>query len=279
MDDRPSVSIWGTILSCVEIALNVYQIVAVNGAGLMIPSNKAEELLGGKALFQGKAQDGYLHFEKDSLGEQAAAYELIKNGHVTDPEIIEKYGTPEDIEADGKFLNPEYFGGLPEPEETPWGTLTIKTPIDNGVFFLSADSRSGIAVHKTVAEYCLSDYSRDENCGEKGGYYFYDLNKDAAIAMFELSASHPKVLDLITSWESLMHTLATEFSGYTDYWNSQASHDTMIYDVPAPSFMFLQRHLDEAAKRPVMESASEDQETEADNFFERADPFDEPELE
>lgn len=277
MDDRPSTSIWGTILSCAEIALYVYQVVAINGAGLMIPSNKAEELLGDKALFQGKAKDGFIHYDKDSLGEMAAAYELIKNGHITDPKVIEEYGTPEVIEADGKFLNPEYFGGLPEPEETPWGALNTKTPIDNGVFFLSTDSHSGIAIHKTVSEYCMSDYSRDENCWEKGDYYFYDLNKGAAIAVFELSASHPKVLELITSWESLMHTLATEFSDYTDYWNSHASHDTMIYDVPAPSFIFLQQHLDEAAKRPVMESEPEDQE--ADNFFERADPFDEPEIE
>jgi hypothetical protein len=51
----------------------------------------------------------------------------------------------------------------------------------------------------------------------------------------------------------------------------------MIYDVPTPTFMFLQQHLDEAAKMPVMESEPEDQE--ADNFFERADPFDEPEIE
>lgn len=276
MDDRPSTSIWGTILSCAEIALCVYQVVAVNGEGLMVKSDKADELLG-KALFQGKAQDGYLHFEKDSLGEQAAAYELIKNGHITDSEVIEQYGTPEEIEANGKFLNPEYFGGLPEPEETPWGALNTKTPIDNGVFFLSTNSRTGIAVHKTLAEYCMSDYPRDKNCSEKGDYYFYDLNKGAAIAVFELSATRPKVLDLITSWESLMHTLAAEFPDYTDYWNSHASNDTMIYDVPAPSFMFLQQHLDEAAKSPVMEAEPDEQE--ADNFFERADPFDEPEIE
>lgn len=267
MDDRPNTSIWGTILSCTEIALYVYQIVATKGEGLMIPSDKAEELLGGKALFQGKPQDGYIHYDKDSPGEMAAAYELIKNGQIKDPEVIEQYGTPEEIEADGRFLNPEYFGGLPEPTETPWGALNTKTPIDNGVFFLRTDSHSGIAVHKTVSEYCMSDYSRNENCWEKGDYYFYDINKSAAIAVFELSANRPKVLDLITSWESLMHTLATEFSDYTDLWNSHASHDTMIYNVPAPSFMFLQQHLDEAAKQPVVESKQEDQET--DNFFEQ----------
>ncbi|SHH69031.1 hypothetical protein [Desulfosporosinus lacus] len=277
MDDRPNTSIWGTILSCAEIALCVYQVVAVKGEGLMIPSNKAGELLGDKALFQGRAKNGFIHYDKDSPGEMAAAYELVKNGHITAPEIIEQYGTPEDIEADGRFLNPEYFGGLPEPAETPWGTLKTQTPLDNGVFLLSADSRTGIAIHKTVSEYCMSDYSRAENCWEKGDFYFYDLNQGAAIAVFELSASHPPVLDLITSWESLMHTLATEFPDYTNYWNSQASPDTLIYYVPAPSFMFLQQHLDEAVKNPLLETTPEDQET--DNFFERADPFDDPEIE
>lgn len=276
MDDRPNTSIWGTILSCVEIALNVYQVVAIKGEGLMVKSDNADELLG-KALFQGKAKDGYVHFDKESLGETAAAYELIKNGHITDPGVIEQYGPPEEIEANGRFFNPEYFGGLPEPEETPWGALNTKTPIDNGVFFLSTDSRSGIAVHKTVSEFCMTDYARDEKYGlQNGDYYFYDLNKGAAIAVFELSIARPKVLDLITSWESLMHTLATEFPHYTDNWNHITGQDTMICDVPAPPFMFLQQHLDEAAKQPVMEAGPEDQET--DNFFEQAEPFDEPEI-
>lgn len=278
MDDRPNTSIWGTILSCAEIALNVYQVLAVNGEGLMIPSNKAEELLGSKALFQGKSKDGFIHYEKDSLGEMAAAYELIKNGHITDPEVLEQYGTPEEIEADGKFFNPEYFGDLPEPEEAPWGALNTKTPIDNGVYFLSTDSQTGIAVHKKVSEFCMSDYSRNENCREMGDFYFYDLNKGAAIAVFELSGSRSKVLDLITSWESLMHTLATDFPDYTDYWNHEATNDTMISNMPAPSNMFLQQHLDAAAKQPVTEAEAQGQEV--DHFFEQADHFDDgPEIE
>ena len=274
MDDRPSASIWGTILSCFEIALNVYQVVAVKGEGLMIPNDKAEELLGEKALFQGKAKDGFVHFDKGSPGETAAAYELIKDGHITDPEVIAQYGTPEEIEADGRFLNPDYFGGLPEPDETPWGTIATKTPIDNGVYFLSTGGRSGIAVHKTVSEYCMSEHAHSEDRPPKGDYYFYDLNGDAAIAVFELSFVRPKVLELITSWESLMQTLAAEFPDYTDHWNHQAGQDAMICDRPAPLFMFLQQQLDQAAKAPVTEAGSE--EAAPDQFFEQSESF-EPE--
>ncbi|MDD4493008.1 MAG: hypothetical protein PHV32_01435 [Eubacteriales bacterium] len=278
MDQRPNTSIWGTILSCAEIALNVYQVLAVNGEGLMVSSNKAEELLGSKALFQGKPKNGFIHYEKDSPGEMAAAYELIKNGHITDPEVLEQYGTSEEIEADGKFLNPEYFGNLPEPEKTPWGALNTKTPIDNGVYFLSRDNQTCVAVHKKVSEFCMSDYSRNENTGETDDFYFYELDKGAAIAVFELSATRPKVLDLITSWESLMHTLATDFPDYTDYWNHQASHDTLITDMPAPSNMFMQQHLDRAAQQSVTEDEVQAQEN--DHFFEQANSFDdEPELE
>ncbi len=210
--------------------------------------------------------------------EQAAAYELIKNGHITDSEVIEPIRNAGGNRSKRQVSESEYFGGLPEPEENTWGALNTKHRLTTVFFFRPLNSRTGIAVHKTLAEYCMSDYARNEkNCLQNGDYYFYDLNKGAAVAVFELSATRSKVLDLVTSWESLMHTLATKFPDYTDYWNSHASNDTMIYDVPAPSFMFLQQHLDEAAKRPVIEAEPDEQE--ADNFFERADPFDEPEIE
>lgn len=260
MDNRPNTSIWGTILSCVEIGLNIYQVVALNGEGLMVKAEGAYEKLDG-ALFQGSEKDGYLHFEKDSVGEQAAAYELIKNGHITDPEIIEEYGTPEEMEADGRFLNPEYFGGLPEPDTLPaaWGSLKEKTPFDNGVFFLSGDHQSGLAVHKTATEFAMSDHACQKYGELAGDYYYFDLDRGAAIAVFELSATRPAVLEQVTSWESLMHTLSHDFPDYTDWWNHTAHADSMIYDLPAPSNMFLQQQLDRAAEAPAAEP--EDTET------------------
>lgn len=257
MDNRPNTSIWGTILSCIEIGLNIYQVVALNGEGLMVKADDAEETLG-RALFQGKGKDGYIHFEKDSVGEQAAAYELINKNLITDPEALEEYGTPEEIEADGRFLNPEYFGGLPEPEKTPWGELTEKTPVDNGVFFLSAGGRTGLAVHQTAAEFAMSDYASREYNEQEGEYRFYDLDNGAAVAIFELSATRSAVLDLITSWESLMHTLTTQFPAYTDFWNHETESDYLIYDAPAPVNLFLQRQLDRAAEESAQDPDSEE---------------------
>ena len=271
MDDRPNASIWGTILSCIEIGLNIYQVVALNGEGLMVKSDDIEDRLGWSVI-KGETKDGYVHFDKGSAGEQAAAYELIKRGHITDPEVIEQYGTPEEIEANGEYTDPAYFGSLPEPGGIPdhWGAPKETTPIDNGVYFVAGEHGSGIAVHTKVAFHVMSDYAQDEDFLKLDKYRFYALDKEAAIAVFELSGSHPKVLDLITSWESLMHTLAAEFPDYTQFWNDNSEPEYMITDTPAPSFMFLQRHLDEAAARLPMETEQDEE----DMFFEAADFFD-----
>jgi len=252
MDDRPNASIWGTVLSITEIGLNIYKIAAENGRGIMIAEDEAEKALSDNAAAQGEHADGYVHYAENSPGAQAAASELIKSGRITDPEVIDQYGTPVTIEAKEAFIS-EYFKALPEPGSIPeaWGAQKESTPMGEGVYFLACEHGGGIAVHENVAYTVMSDYSRVEDYVTQGDYRYYGLNKGAAIAIHELSASYPKAFDLITSWESLMHTLAAEFPAYTAYWNSNSSPDKMITDVPAPPFMFLQRHLDEAAARPA----------------------------
>ena len=269
MDDRPNTSIWGTVLSIAEIGLNIYKIVAENGKGIMIAEDEAKKALSDEAAAQGEHADGYIHYAENSPGEQAAASELIKNGQITDPEVIDQYGTPDTIEAKERFLS-EYFEALPEPGSIPeaWGTQKETTPIGIGVCFLTCEHGGGIAIHENVALLVMSDYSSVEDYLTQGDYRYYDLNKGAAIAIHELSASYPKALDLITSWDSLMHTLAVEFPAYTAYWNINSSPDNMITDMPAPSFMFLQRHLDEAADQPPVEP-----EYEGEDFFESSECF------
>lgn len=254
MDDRPNTSIWGTILSCAEIALNVYSVVAAKGRGIMIPEDEAEMLLSEKARAQGETADGFLHYEENGPSQLAAAYELVKNGHISDPELVEQIGTPEQMEEQGRYRNPEYFGGLPEPEAAPdtWGGAKGWSPIDNGIFYLEGADRSGFAVHKTVVDLAMSGYAQDIG-GREGDYHFFDLNHEAAVAVFELSASHPAMLERITSWESLMHTLAESFPDYTDKMNHLSDQDNLIVNFPAPSFMFLQQHLDRAASAPAVE--------------------------
>jgi len=272
MDDRPNASIWGTILSCVEIGLNIYQVVAEKGRGLMIAEDAANKLLSEKAIAQGEVADCFVQYAENSPGAQAAAYELIKNGHITDPKVVEEYGAFEQIDATESSPEIQHHDSLPEPDNIPdhWGAPKETTPIDNGVYFVSGEHGSGIAVHTKVAFHVMSDYAQDEDFLKLEQYRFYALDKEAAIAVFELSSSHPKVLDLITSWESLMHTLATEFPDYTQFWNDNSEPEYMIADTPAPSFMFLQRHLDEAAARPPTETEQDEE----DMFFEAADFFD-----
>jgi len=280
-DDRPNVSIWGTILSCTEIGLNIYQIVAEKKKGLMIPTEKADEILSPETVALGEAADGYVHFAEGGMGEVAVAHELVQGSHITNPEFFDQFGRPEQIEAEAQMFLPERFGSLPAIEEIPsvWGKMKEQALIDNGIYFFQGETGSGIAVHDTLAGYCMSDYARGEYHWRKDNYRYYELNRGAAIAIQELSASHPKVLDLIVSEDSLMHTLATEFSDYTSYWNHYADADLLIADRPAPPFMFLQQHLDEAAQNPAPELAGEIEEAgQEDDFFERSDPFDEPEI-
>lgn len=157
-----------------------------------------------------------------------------------------------------------------------WGERRGMTQLDNGVYFVAGESGSGIAVHNTVAEYVMSGHAHAESLWTGGNYRWFDLNSGAAIAMFELSSYRPKVLDLITSWESLMHTLAAEFPDYTDFWNRSAGTDCMIADMPAPSHMYLQWQLDQAMNQPALQlPGDKDEWEEQEDFY---DPFDMPEI-
>jgi hypothetical protein len=243
--------------------LGIYQIFAERGKGLMISAELGEVLAGATA--QGKEENGYIHFHAGTPDEHTAANELIKSGHIADPEVIEQFQRPPIFLADGLTFNPDYLNPLPEPGRYPadWGALKESTPIDNGVYFVSSENGGGIAVHKDVAAIIMSEYAVSQLNQSHGDYHYYDYKDSAAIAVFELSRSHPKVLDLITSWDSLMHTLATEHTGYSDKWNYISEPDNHILDAPAPSNMFLQRHLDEAAAHQSVDMEHDD-----DNFFE-----------
>lgn len=63
-------SIWGTINTCVEIALNVYMIVAVDGQGIeregvMVRKDAVKDTLSEKAADMGKEDGDWLCFDED----------------------------------------------------------------------------------------------------------------------------------------------------------------------------------------------------------------------
>ena len=280
-DDRPNASIWGAILSCVEVGINIYQIATADKKGLMIPTDNAKKLLSEKTIDLGETADGYVHFEENSVAEAAAAYELVREGHITDPVALDHFGRPERLEAKAQLFLPEQFGALPNLEEIPseWGETKSIIPIDNGFFLFKCEEGSGVAVADVMADYFLSDYAMDIFIRHTDGHRFYELNAGAAIIIFELSSSHPKVLDMITSWESLMSSISANYPDYTSYWNNHVDADAMIVDTKAPIYMFLQEHLDDAAAISTIEFSPEYGEVDqTDDFFEHSIPYDELEI-
>lgn len=115
---RPESSIWGNILTCAEIALHVYEIIAERGSGIVIDADHAKELLGEEALNIGEQHGDHVYF--DDAKSVVPAYELLQNNAITDPEFKERCGSPEQLAKEGKFFAPEYFGSLQAPENTPW---------------------------------------------------------------------------------------------------------------------------------------------------------------
>ena len=65
MQQPQGASIWGSINTCVEIALNVYYIYAEHGEGIVFSKEKASQALSAKAIEAGKEDGEYLYYGKD----------------------------------------------------------------------------------------------------------------------------------------------------------------------------------------------------------------------
>lgn len=269
---RPESSLWGNIITCTEIALHVYEIVAEYKSGIVIATEQAEELLSSKAIALGNEKDGYLHYEDEKS--MIPAYELLQKDLITDSDFKEKYGTPEQIEKEGPFFVPEYFGTLEEPQTSPWGDITKTAAIHNGIGLIESEGKAALAVHQTIGDLFLSDMARQQAVTE-GDYLFYALDANCAIPIYELSASHPQVLELIIDEDSLVHTLCEDFPDYVDFHNRHVDEWGWIRDLPAPKGLFLQAQLEQeiGSPLPTNEQIAEpslpyETELEADDFFE-----------
>ncbi|MBU8711126.1 hypothetical protein KM924_01295 [Brevibacillus parabrevis] len=269
---RPESSLWGNIITCTEIALHVYEIVAEYKSGIVIPTEQAEELLSPKAIALGNEKDGYLHYEDEKS--MIPAYELLQKDLITAPDIKEQYGTPEQLEKEGPFFVPEYFGTLEEPQTSPWGDIAKTTTIHHGIGLIESEGKAALAVHQTIGDLFLSDMAR-QHAVTDGGYLFYTLDANCAIPIYELSASHPQVLELIIDEDSLVHTLCEDFPDYVDFHNRHVDEWGWIQDFPAPKGLFLQAQVDQEIGHPLRtseqvaeSSLSYGSEPETNDFFE-----------
>lgn len=88
-DARPNPNIWGNVITCCEIAIGIYEIVAEHKKGLMMPKAVAEEILPDSVLTDAEPDGKNVCFT-DEPSASAAADTLIEQGLVTDPEFIER---------------------------------------------------------------------------------------------------------------------------------------------------------------------------------------------
>lgn len=272
---RPESSIWGNILTCVEIGLNVYGMIAEKNSGIVLDADYARETLSEQALQAGVKHDDHVYF--DDVKSIIPAYELLQQDAITDPEFKEQCGSIEQLAEEGKFFAPEYFGEFSEPNTTPWGEITHSHLLHNGLYMLESGGEWQLAVHQTVAEHCLSDLAHQLSVGYED-FLYYPLDA-CAIPIYELSASHPSVAELIVSDDSLAHTLCEDYPVYVAMHNLHSEEWGHIHDCAAPKSLFLQIQLDQAATREepnyrqlaayeMDKSVDLSQVRESDDFFE-----------
>lgn len=241
---QPQISIWGTILTCVEIGLHIYALNAEHNQGLVVDANFAKEKLSEDALKLGQQHGEHIYF--DDVKSIAPTYELAQQGAITHPELNDVIANPDKLAQEGHYFAPEYFGEFEPPRDAAGKELRSCQRWDNGIYLVERQGIQQLAVHQTAGNQVLSEMALQHASGQ-GDYYFYPLD-DCAIPIYELSASHPGVLAQIMNEDSLQHTLCDDYPQYVGMHNLHSEEWGQIHDCPAPKSLFLQAQLDHAAQ-------------------------------
>lgn len=248
-------SIWGTINSCVEIALDIYMIIAkdANGIehnGIMARKDTAEKNLSPKAVSMAEQDGGWLCYDENT--KDIPVYEVLQRKMAAckraEAAIMQQI---EEIRRDGKVALSDYFGECRPPVETPHGEAVDLLPIRNGIYFTQDNHEMLFAVHETVADNYMSPASAE--FGQRHGeYLYYDLMA-SAIPISELKNVFTETEALVMSEDSLYATLNHRFQAYVSQYNHCMPEESRIPEVDAPEGLFLSVQL-EAAKESAEET-------------------------
>ncbi len=202
-------SIWGTINTCVEITLNVYMIVAVDGQGIeregvMVRKNAVKDTLSEKAAAMGREDGDWLCFDEDK--KDIPVYEVLQRRMALcrrmESVVMKQM---EEIRRDGKLSLTDYFGECAPPEETPAGQVDDRLHVRNGIYMTQDKESLKFAVHEAVADNFMSPMAAE--CGSRqGDYLFYDT-ASSAVMLNELKNVFDEVSALVISEDSLYATL------------------------------------------------------------------------
>lgn len=248
-------SIWGTINSCVEIALDIYMIIAkdANGiehSGIMARKDTAEKNLSPKAVSMAEQDGDWLCYDENT--KDIPVYEVLQRKMAAckraEAAIMQQI---EEIRRDGKVALSDYFGECRPPVETPHGEAVDLLPIRNGIYFTQDNHEMLFAVHETVADNYMSPAAAE--FGQRHGeYLYYDLMA-SAIPISELKNVFTETEALVMSEDSLYATLNHRFQAYVSQYNHCMPEESRIPEADAPEGLFLSVQL-EAAKESVEET-------------------------
>ncbi|MPM44810.1 hypothetical protein SDC9_91492 [bioreactor metagenome] len=267
-------SIWGNINTALEIALNIYVIVAkdengIEREGIMVPKDKAKEILSDKAISMAEQDGDWLCYGEDT--KDIPMYEMLQRRVAACKRMEAKaMEMMEEIRRDGKLRLTDYFGECAPPTQQEKDSPP-PVPVRNGIYFVQSGGQDFFAVHEAVADNFMSDMAVAFG-NRQGEYLLYDLTT-AAIPLFELSQIYEEVGDLIVSEDSLLSTLNTNFKTYVLYYNDLLQEEAKIPPVSAPVSLFLQKQLDRSANEPEPSDCKDDAARESHDHGEEAEDF------
>lgn len=247
-------SIWGNINTCMEIALNIYMIIAkdskgIERTGIMAHKDSVGNNLSQEAAAMATKDGDWLYFDEEAkdvpmfeiLQQRIAMCRRIENNALRQME---------EIKRDGSLTLTDFFGECTPPVESKDGPLHDTLKVRNGIFFTSDKENFQFAVHESIADNYMTPLAATF-AHKQGEYLFYDTTT-AAIPLNELKNVFDECEALIVSEDSLYATINQRFAGYMAMYNEVLQPENQIPQVEAPASLFLRVQLEQA-----MENAEE----------------------
>ena len=253
-------SIWGNINTCVEIALDIYAIIAkdengIEHTGIMARKSTAEKNLSSKAVSMAEQDGEWLCYDENT--KDIPMYEVLQR-RVAACKRMEAAAMKEmaEIKRDGRINLTDYFGECAPPVETQHGAVSDMLKVRNGIYFTQDQEQMQFAVHEAIADNYMSPIACEFGL-RRGDYLFYDTTT-AAIPLNELKNVFDEAEALVVSEDSLNATLNQHFRVYTSIYNEIMQDEYKIPEVEAPTSLFLAVQL-EQAKENEQETAQQEQ--------------------
>ncbi|MGL5434538.1 MAG: hypothetical protein ACRDBO_03955 [Lachnospiraceae bacterium] len=245
MNQQPQESIWGTINSCVEIAINIYMIIAVDEhgvehTGIMAHKDTEGKILSTKAAEMAEKDGDWLCFDENI--KDVALYEVLQKRLEACKKIeAAVLSEMEDINRDGQVMLSQYFGECQPPISNQDNANAER--ICNGIYLIHDGDEVTFAVNETIANHYLTPLAMAFSQSDKGYHYFSLAH--CAVAIHELKPIYEEVDNLIVSADSLYATLQGQFAEYVMQFNKLVPEQEQIPAVSAPQNLFLPIQLEQ----------------------------------